>query len=194
MLARRIAYRARSPLRLTIGWLSAAWYLFICIGLPLPMAGGKDLSRPFICMHSRCGCLNADQCYRSCCCHTAAERIAFARAHGETPPLELIALAATESLSNEAKSGGCCDRHCDKPNPRTAPPQSIDKPEYAQVVIQDSLVCRGVGQIWLLAGAALPAPEFTLELTAVSLAVVQPTSIVAETFPPAPPARPPRAV
>ena len=40
----------------------------------------------FPCMDCPCGCNSAEQCWRSCCCHTLAERMDWAREHGVRPP------------------------------------------------------------------------------------------------------------
>ena len=112
---RRAFYRAKFPLA---AGLTAVVYLVIAVGVPLPMAATaeKDLSQPFPCMNSPCGCQNAEQCWKSCCCHTPAERFAWAKAHGITPPACLIAAAkdAAESESHAssccAKKANCCDQ------------------------------------------------------------------------------------
>lgn len=146
--------------RASVGWLAAAWYLAVTLGVPISttVIGGKDLSRPFLCMHSHCGCMNAEQCYRSCCCHTAAERLAFARQHGDAPPAELIAAAAKESQDAAKSCGKCCEtRH-------RAVAVEQAKDDFTTVNLQASLACQGAGQYWLLAGAAIPPRLFEHEL------------------------------
>lgn len=103
---RRALHRAKFPLA---AGLSAVMYLVIATGVPLPMAATveKDLSQPFPCMNSPCGCQNAEQCWRSCCCHTPAERLAWAKAHGIAPPACLIA-AAKGAAESESQASSCC--------------------------------------------------------------------------------------
>lgn len=96
--------------------------------------------------------MNAEQCYKNCCCHTAAERLAFARQQGETPPAELVVAAAQETLSEGMIKSSCCQK---TPVGESAPETSEDR-GYAIVNLNESLACQGVGQYWLMAGAALP--------------------------------------
>ncbi len=69
-------------------------------GVPLPVGStdGNDVGLPkstevFPCAESACGCATADQCWKSCCCHSFAERIAWARKYGVRPPDFAIAQA-----------------------------------------------------------------------------------------------------
>jgi hypothetical protein len=96
------------------GMLLAAMYLFVVVGVPLPLPTVlKDNSAPFPCMNRPCGCQSADQCWKSCCCHTPAERLAWAHKHGIQPPLSLIAeMAATSSTELASKN---CVRSNEKP-------------------------------------------------------------------------------
>ena len=153
MFSRRISV-PRNAVRAGLGWFAAAWYLAVTMGVPIPtaLAGGKDLSRPFLCMHRQCGCMNAEQCYRSCCCHTAAERLAFARKQGELPPAELLAAAAQETLGARAPERNCCQ----KTSPVKNASSKYEDHGYATVNLHESLACQGAGQYWLMGGAALP--------------------------------------
>jgi len=104
-------------------WLALAGYALVASGLPLPLGllappdaavadvqlAGKDRSRPFPCMDKPCGCATAEQCFTNCCCHTPAERLAWAKAHAVEPAV-LAALArrvATEVVKAQP-AGGCC--------------------------------------------------------------------------------------
>jgi hypothetical protein len=78
-------------------WLSLIGYTLVSGGLPLPAAfgagpgrAGKDCSIPFPCMDSPCGCSTAVQCYASCCCHTPAQRRAWAKARGLDPIVDAL--------------------------------------------------------------------------------------------------------
>ncbi len=192
MLARHFAFRARRSFRATVGWFAAVWYVTIAIGLPLPLAGRKDLSRPFLCMYSRCGCQNAEQCYRSCCCHTAAERLAFARSHGDVPPPELLAMVEAEATPIATTKRSCCsDKGCT--TPATEPsPSSMERDSYSEVVIQDSLACRGIGLLWQHAATALPPPVVELTVSIVEIDVCPVISHTAETLLAPPRSPPPR--
>jgi hypothetical protein len=86
-------------------------YLLVATGIPLPTHGiTKDLSEPFPCMHSQCGCRNAEQCWKSCCCHTLAERFAWAQQHNVRPPEYAVAEAQMAGLNfawlrNQSRDG-----------------------------------------------------------------------------------------
>lgn len=109
-----------------VTWVVLVAYVAIAAGVPLPagaivdaaipsvaagLLAAKDRSRPFPCMNSPCGCATAEQCFRACCCHSVAERIAWARRHG----LEAELLAAIETRmepqgrrSSETAPSRCC--------------------------------------------------------------------------------------
>jgi len=116
-------------------WVLLGLYGLVASGLPLPFglpAGGdgpragssangpagkaaaivaaKDRSRAFPCMDKPCGCGTAEQCFSHCCCHTPAERLAWARAH-QVEPAVLAALerrVAVEIASPPAAEASCC--------------------------------------------------------------------------------------
>ena len=63
----------------------------VCIGLsntyiPLPVVIHKDASIPFPCQSKGCGCANARQCWSSCCCHSNAEKLVWAKKNDVSPP------------------------------------------------------------------------------------------------------------
>lgn len=153
---RRFAKRILSmnPARLWLGLLTA-WFFVVISGLPLPMlqdviresdiassasssgANGKirraekDRSQPFPCMFSSCGCSNAEQCWRQCCCHDLSSKLAWAKQNHVVPPDFVIAearqkglLSADESLAVFSKTGNRSDQEvaasvaqCDKTKP-----------------------------------------------------------------------------
>jgi hypothetical protein len=115
-------------------WLCLVGYVLVASGLPLPIGtapagradargdriaegrlAGKDRSRAFPCMDKPCGCATAEQCFTSCCCHTPAESLAWARAHD----VDAAVLASLErrlgaslpqsaSCCSSAKAPSCC--------------------------------------------------------------------------------------
>jgi hypothetical protein len=70
-------------------------------GVPLP-AGKKALSKGgelYPCSASSCGCDSAERCWSSCCCHTMAQRLEWAKEHGVRPPE--FALAEARSSGHD---------------------------------------------------------------------------------------------
>lgn len=105
-------------------WASLAGYALLASGLPLPVGigapatrdaavekrlAGKDRAVPFPCMDKPCGCATAEQCFADCCCHTPAERLAWARAHRvESHVLEALERRVASADVPAAPPGGCC--------------------------------------------------------------------------------------
>jgi hypothetical protein len=69
-------------------------YAITAAGVPLPAGNlAQKSGELFPCSDCACGCASAEQCWRSCCCHSLAERMAWARVHGVRPPEFAIAEA-----------------------------------------------------------------------------------------------------
>lgn len=71
--------------------------------VPMPF---KDLSVPFPCMHSRCGCPDAATCWNSCRCLTASQKVAWAEANDVSVPDFVLAQAIAEQPKR--KTCSCC--------------------------------------------------------------------------------------
>jgi hypothetical protein len=102
-------------------------YALVASGLPLPLGAlsphglsdgfgdqlfaAKDRSRPFPCRDRPCGCVSAEQCFKTCCCHTPAQLLAWAR-RNDLEPAVLAALerrAATEiPAATIVSAASCC--------------------------------------------------------------------------------------
>lgn len=104
-------------------------YVVTASGIPLPLGGHAHTDELYPCSDCACGCASAEQCWRSCCCHTLAERFAWAREHGVRPPEYAIAeaqlagldlawmgLPKVASACNTAKST-CCTQSAAAPTP-----------------------------------------------------------------------------
>jgi hypothetical protein len=105
-------------------WGMLAVHGLVVSGLPLPMAGGldavaekrlsgKDRSTPFPCMDKPCGCATAEQCFTSCCCHTPAETLAWAKANRLEPSLlaaleRRVTRTASTAIGQDSRPSGCC--------------------------------------------------------------------------------------
>jgi len=69
-------------------------------------------------MDKPCGCATAEQCFASCCCHTPAQRLAWARAHRVAPAVvaalehlvqrEAVATVAAQAFASAPQSS--CSR------------------------------------------------------------------------------------
>ena len=80
--------RDRGSLNFRRRWTSAALlvaYAATAAGVPFPAGMRKHHSAElYPCSMSACGCTSADRCWRSCCCHTLAERLAHNRQYERT--------------------------------------------------------------------------------------------------------------
>ena len=164
-------------------------YGLVASGLPLPInlppAGtaaarklaGKDRSRPFPCMDKACGCDSAERCFSNCCCHTPAETLAWAKAHGLEPAV-LVALGQRVAVATPAPAmGGCCS-HAAAPSPAEddpdnaicsdyqslaaeppAPPRPDHQPAVTVVSLRAMLACNGIVAQWAAACVSLTPPE-----------------------------------
>ncbi|MFN0018027.1 MAG: hypothetical protein ACKVP0_07200 [Pirellulaceae bacterium] len=135
------------------------------LGVPVILEPQRDLSRPFPCMHHRCGCSSADACWGGCCCMTSAQKLAWAAEHGVTPPDYALALA--EPSEQEAKQGSrscgsCMQPHDSEVGAKTVAPSFTKEPEASSgigiglVLSEDFRKCNGLSSLWLSMGHALP--------------------------------------
>ena len=158
----RLAAFSWSLHRQAIAVLSMIGLLAATVGIPVLRPargpGGKDLSQPFPCMHSVCGCQNADACWQGCCCHTNREKIAWAEANGVTPPDYVVAAAALESPA----AGSCCssfgDDGCgDATDTDQAVVSDDDGLRFTLVAAIAARKCQGLPQLLVILSSALPA-------------------------------------
>jgi hypothetical protein len=145
------------------------------VGVPITRGPRKGGLQPFPCQDCPCGCVDAEQCWRSCCCQTNAQKLAWARAHHVTPPDFVVAAAGRETRGgpkadpNDAAS--CCSRLRAAPPccrrgtepSRRRPLASADRASSAHgqvrwVLLEAANRCRGVNSFWLLLSqVAVPA-------------------------------------
>ncbi|HWB13882.1 MAG TPA: hypothetical protein VG826_31940 [Pirellulales bacterium] len=104
---------------LSRGLLCAAALSFIvgAVGVPLPIGRVKDRSVPFPCMDRSCGCHDAADCKKHCCCFSSEEKLAWSTEHGvdPTPFVDDEALAALPP-----KCGDCDRQSCHGHGPSPA--------------------------------------------------------------------------
>ena len=116
----RNIFRQLDQIRLPILSLIAGCLVACSLEFPLPVIVLKDTTIAYPCQTRGCGCQNADQCWKSCCCFSDVEKLAWAKANGITPPdwfLEKIAAAedqaektpvAAKAPAAKKSSCGCC--------------------------------------------------------------------------------------
>ncbi|MGC3970299.1 MAG: hypothetical protein QM775_24100 [Pirellulales bacterium] len=115
--------RLASLLRRALVWVALVNYTALTLGLPIPaaaMAPGGLSGEAYPCRDHRCGCVSAEQCWKSCCCFSHDEKMAWAERHGVTPPAYVIALAEVRPVSNRSPvRKSCCSAAPAKPRVRS---------------------------------------------------------------------------
>ena len=128
--------------------------LVASLGVPVFIEPQRDTSQPYPCMHHRCGCGSAEACWRGCCCMTTAQKLAWAKEHGVTPPEYAIARAELQKVDEPGRSaaGGSCCQHggCEATSETTA------DLHVGLVLTEDLRRCNGLASLWLTMGNALP--------------------------------------
>ena len=131
-------------------------YLLAIAGGPAavaPFSGGMRATA-YPCGGHRCGCADAQSCWKHCCCFSVAERLAWASAHNVDPPAGTESLLAAESDEHHERpnchepmvrgaSRACC-------HPHKSPEQPTSKSGW------QASKCAGITTLWVTAGAALP--------------------------------------
>jgi len=139
-----------------------AAFLIATVGYPVWSAsGGKDLSKPFPCMHRQCGCRNAEQCWRGCCCFSARDKVAWAKRNNVQPPEFVVAAAENEPAGTKSS---CCSSKgaCHKP-------KAAEKKLPGLIAVIEALTCQSQLEQWVAIGAidvAVPEmPQLELPLS-----------------------------
>lgn len=169
--------------RLLGGSLLAA-YLLVAAGVPLPTAS-KSAKRGerYPCEACGCGCDSAENCWRSCCCHTLAERLAWAAKNGVKPPKFALSAAKEAGLNANGEpitpkivrvklaTQSCCrsKRPCCSSHAKTCC-SSLDhrhdqsEEQSSFLVAWRAMACQGQSLHWLAAVPSLITVQ--LELSA----------------------------
>jgi len=140
----RNIFRQLDQIRLPILSLIAGCLVACSLEFPLPVVVQKDTTIAYPCQTRGCGCQNADQCWKSCCCFSDVEKLAWAKANGVTPPDWFIQkMAAAEKEASKtlvtatvpaAKKSSCCC--CCKKESKSCPPvldQATDESNNSEV-------------------------------------------------------------
>jgi hypothetical protein len=143
-------------------------YLTMALGIPCPAAQSlKDTSQPFPCQQRLCGCMNAEQCWKYCCCFTLGERLAWAQGNQVNPPAYV---PGSSSSSDQKPVGNCCGSggkcgHCPENNssPTQKPHFSEEDPPPASKAPQwptgfFARHCGSQGDLWINA-SPVATPE-----------------------------------
>jgi len=136
--------------------LALASFSISAIGFPLPTNHGKDPSVPFPCQDHACGCLSAEQCWRHCCCFTAAERWAWAEAHQVEPPA--YAEKPTDKENDPVTSA--CPCHTQPSHEHGSSPGK-SQPSVRWLLGLSALHCGGLTSSWIGSGTIAPPPPVT---------------------------------
>ena len=84
--------------------------------LPIPIAivshDTAEDNTPYPCRDGKCGCKSAFQCWTSCCCHSAQERLEWAAKHGVAVPEygQHLKQVVAEQKANASKKPACCQK------------------------------------------------------------------------------------
>lgn len=155
MMRRISIFRRLRHAQRAVAAVALCVYAALAIGVPLPATLGKtDRAGTSPCEGHRCGCSTASQCWRTCCCTTPRQRMAWASRHRVTPPQDLRTLAKAEPSRKTA--GGCCERHDhDRRAPRTAEPvpQATATPWVSLIQAKR---CQGETGTWLCVPGFVP--------------------------------------
>ena len=174
MVMRRRKSIRRSLVRTFFVGISTIAYLAGVIGFPLPAYSERDLSQPFPCQNHPCGCRNADECWRHCCCFTPAERWAWARANHVEPPSyaerpisedsgrPLCCVHREHQVAHaEPASPACCstaghESSCCKTRSHLRSDKGKSSPRWILAMVSQQ--CQGATSQWLGGGTAVPPP------------------------------------
>jgi hypothetical protein len=145
------------------------------IGVPLDLPFAKHIIEYFPCMSCGCGCVDAEVCWRQCCCFNTDQKIAWAREHGVAVPDFLLAEAETApACSADAELADlkpCCRKRI-----LAARKAAKEQAATSGVLAIQMLKCQGMS----LSFAALP-PTITPPTVAAELALL-PTDFVLPTI------------
>lgn len=148
-------------LRYRLGVLSVCLaYLLTALEIPLPIFAHKNSTQPFPCQNHPCGCQTAEQCWSHCCCFTAEERWAWARAHDVEPPAYAERprnhgwnTVKRRDQDSASATQSCCRAHQEAALPSDG--RSKSNGSWATTIAVQR--CQGYSVLWISAGAVLPA-------------------------------------
>jgi len=171
------------------GLLLGAFALTL-VGMPILPGVVKDTSIPFPCQDHACGCRTAEACWKSCCCMTQAQKLAWASRNRVATPKATAPTYTAQLCHSPAKS--CCQStgHCAVPKEQYAKPKARAK-TAGIVLLDDYHRCRMGSSLWFMLSHALP-PNLPVEVPAFNASSEWDTSVVSSLAsishrPPSPP-------
>ncbi len=158
-------------------------YLLTVAGFPVLGSTKKHSGQPYPCQDHDCGCTSAEECWRSCCCFTPEQHLAWAKENGVEPPAYAV-LPATHSepahadrecsrceeskkqeappcpdlldqVSDDQKIDECCSEHSHGAKPATQTP-AASRIRWAMGV--NVMRCHGFSTLWVTSGSVAPPP------------------------------------
>ncbi|MBA4019323.1 MAG: hypothetical protein C0483_19325 [Pirellula sp.] len=168
--------RRRLPgLRRGVALVALLNYLAQAVGLPLPscsyaaMGAESGSSMPHPCSGHRCGCDSAEQCWKSCCCYSPAEKLAWARRNNITPPAYVVAESEVRPKSTRSPvRNGCCtsqrvvSKSCCSTVTQESAPRAVEPHQEPRGISYFAAArCRGVAAAeWFNVPVSLPIVFF----------------------------------
>lgn len=145
------------------------------LGIPLPVPYVKEIAAMFPCMNCPCGCVNAEVCWRNCCCFTNTEKIAWAEQHGATIPDYVYTQVAEEVGCDVdlAELKPCCRQRvlaaqtkktCDRSGACDKSDAENKSPLVPGVLAIHALKCQGHSLSISLLPPSIPTDEIGAEL------------------------------
>jgi hypothetical protein len=159
--------------RLRRGAVAAGTLLAVvvcAVGVPLPTTVHKPHAERFPCEDHPCGCVDADACWRHCCCFSDSEKLAWAQREGIAAPTFVVATARREAATASVRGAGCCsqgqstcDHREDEGLAADAPGSHhhgnpAPRPGMRIVLLHAAMKCRGITVSTCLLPPSLPAP------------------------------------
>jgi len=141
------------------------------LGIAVPVPAQKQTDQPYPCMDCPCGCVDAETCWRSCCCHTNAEKVAWARAHGVIPPAHVLA-AVEKPACCQRRAATCCRTQrscCEKVVQDSERPLiwrascETGKRGATSIVLLQALRCQGLAGSWTLLPPTIVPPAIEID-------------------------------
>jgi hypothetical protein len=158
------------------GVLTTVSIAIATVGIPIELPFAKDLRELFPCMNCGCGCVNAEMCWRDCCCFTNAQKLAWAQENGVQAPAFLLEQVAVETLQDSqlADLKPCCRKRalaarqaasCSRDNANCDSESESDSQEDAPGIIAiNALKCQGNSLSLSLLPPSIPTDEIGTDL------------------------------